>query len=73
MSFLGGGLVALAIFALWFISGLVRDNRQLNREHKEDLERQIEIESGVVKTNAKADNMLDNPEYKRRMFDEDNS
>ena len=68
-------VIVLALFGLYVffvIAGLLRRNTRLTDQQKEDLQRQLDIESGVIRNNAKADRLLDNPDYKRRLYDEDN-
>ena len=55
--------VFIAAFAIWFVKGIF--NSQDDR--RQDLEHRMKVESGVIKTNAKADNSINGTDLDRRV------
>lgn len=62
-AFIVGGILCITlVFAgiFWFFAGMTTDRRK-------DIERRLEIESGIMKSNAKADNATTDSELDKRV------
>jgi len=57
------GMIGITGFAFWLFKWMFSESV----ERREDLERRIEIESGVIKSNAKADNATDDSDLNKRV------
>lgn len=73
MSWLGWVAVIASLsfltYVVTIVYGLFRRNADLTQEKIDELERKVEIESGVIKNNAEADNAVTGSDLDKRVLD----
>ena len=58
--------IGIFIIGLWFVKGIMN-----TRKH--ELDKTLEAYEQIMENNRKADELLDDPDYKQRLYDDDNS
>ena len=62
-------VIAFFTYVITVITGLFKRNADLTQENIDELERQRQIENGVVKNNVKADNAKPGSDLDKRLRD----
>ena len=62
-------VVAFFTYVITVITGLFKRNADLTQENIDELERQRQIENGVVKNNVKADNAKPGSDFDNSVLD----